>query len=45
MDDPLFLQALQKTLYKQDQVKSIEQITTEYLGKTTSTIAVLIKLI
>jgi hypothetical protein len=32
MDDPIFLQEIQKTFYSEDQVKSIEQITSEYLG-------------
>lgn len=32
MDEPIFLQALDQEIYKDDQVKSIDQITTEYLG-------------
>lgn len=33
MDDPIFLQELQTAIYNEDQVKSIQQITNEYLGK------------
>jgi tRNA-dihydrouridine synthase A len=31
MDEPIFLQTIDQEIYKDDQVKSIEQITTEYL--------------
>jgi hypothetical protein len=33
MDDPLFLQEMENHIYKQDTVKSIDQIITDYLGK------------
>lgn len=35
MDEPIFLQALDQEIYNDEQVKSIEQITGEYLGKLT----------
>lgn len=33
MDEPVFLQSLDQGLYNDKTVKSIEQITSEYLGK------------
>lgn len=33
MDDPVFLQSLDQGIYQDTAVKSIEQITNEYLGK------------
>lgn len=35
MDEPVFLQSLDQGIYHDTTVKSIEQITSEYLGKIT----------